>query len=504
MKSNNQFLIWSLILVFGVLGCQLSEVDQVDINFDGEYAIPLINTSARILDIADNTSTNATVKVDTDGRLTVFYTADTVRRVARDIFQPVEVGLPIFINDSVAPIPLPVDNFPDSWVLNRATLNNMGIRWFMTSNLNEEINVEITIPEVTKDGVAYTNSWTIPSTGGTITTEYDDLDGWEVQLQNNEMNVIYYATRPNGERILLDELIFQFDRLDFGYIEGFFGREENPIMGNVITVGAYSNWLSGGLWFEDPKVNIKVENAFGFPVQAQFNEVRFTTIDNNVWSMEGEFIDNGVQFDYPSLSEVGEVKSNEFVFTSDNSNIQQIFNEKVSEVFFDINAIGNPDDDPSIIGFMTEDSYYQVITDVEMPLLQYANNLKLTDTVDLNFEGYDQVNSAEFKLVMENDFPFDLDIQMYFEDSGVVSDSLFENSYFLPAAEIGLDGEILSRGSETELIPFDTDRFNKIIGADKVFFIVKVVSLNNGTVPLWIYDDYALDLKLGAKLTIAE
>ncbi len=501
------------IFVYYVLFCSLAlfhsctpvnTSDELELNPNGEYAIPLVNTSATILDISENTSDNARVRVDPDGKLTVLYSAMPQGRNAREIFEPVEFSLPLFILDSLFALPLPVENFPDAWVLNRAELSDVKIKWVMASALEEDITVDIKIPELSVGGEIYQEQFIIPAGENSINTEWKDVSGWSVVLSDNEMNVNYDARRPNGERILLDQLTFQFDRLDFSYIEGFFGREVQEIMGNVITVGAFSNWLSGGLWFEQPEVTIRLENSFGFPVKAQFNEVRFTTVEDNVWQMQGEFITNGVDFEYPSLSEVGVVKYDTFRFTKENSNIQEIFNEKVSEVFFDIDAIGNPEDDPNIIGFMTEDSYYQVYTDVEMPLFLYANDLLLTDTFALDFEGYDDISSAEFKLIMENEFPFDIEVQMFFQEQGIVSDSLFTERYFLPAAEVDSEGVAVSDGQKTAFIDFDQARFTNVVNADEVIFLVKLVSLNNTEVPLWIYEDYDLDLRLGAKLRFSQ
>jgi len=502
-KTLAYFALLSAI-VFVQSCTPVNTTDELDVALNGEYAIPLINTSATILDISENTSENSAVRVDPDGRLTVLYSAMPQGRNAREIFEPVELSLPLFVNDSIFALPLPVENFPDSWVLNRAELSDVQIKWVMASAFEEDITVDISIAELTFGGEVYNEQFVIPAGEFSINTDWKDVNGWSVILSNNQMNVSYDARRPNGERILLDQLTFQFDRLDFAYIEGFFGREVQEIMGNVITVGAFSNWLSGGLWFEQPKVTIRVENAFGFPTKAQFNEVRFTTVENNIWQMEGEFIDDGVDFDYPSLSEVGVVKYDTFSFTRNNSNIQQIFNEKVGEVFFDIDAIGNPDDDPNIIGFMTEDSYYQVFTDVEMPLFLYANDLLLTDTFELDFEGYDEVESAEFKLIMENEFPVDIEIQMFFQEQGVVTDSLFSEAYFLPAAEVDGNGVAVSDGQKTAFIDFDQTRFDKVINADDVIFLIKMVSLNNIQEPLWIYKDYDIDLRLGAKMRFSE
>jgi len=502
------FLSFCLLSVL-IVGCSdITSVEEVDVALNGEYAIPLVTTEARIVEIAESTSGNAVVEVDPDGKLTVFYTAPPVERFAEEIFEAVEITVPLFLTDTVAPLPFPVEVFPPNFQLDKAIFQNVAIRWQFMTTLAEDISVTVTIPELSNNGVVYTRDFNIDYQGGMQTivdTELESVDQWDVIATDNQVTVNYDARNAAGDRIELDRVILFFDRLDFEYIEGFFGREVQQVDGDVITVGVYSNWLSGGLWFEQPKVRIDGENAFGFPVEAKFNSVIFTTVDGNTFPMTGDLIDNGVLFKHPDLDEVGDVKLDTFFFNNANSNIQDIFNEKVSRVSFDIDAIANPDDDPDITGFMTTDSYYKVVTNVELPLFGYANDLKLTDTFDIDFDGYDEIESAEFKLIMENDFPFDATVQAYFIDaSNNVTDSLFsDQKYFLPAASIDANtGIATSAGEETVLMPFDASRIDNAVNATKVVFLVDLQSLNNGEVPLWIYEDYALALRLGAKIKL--
>ena len=503
------YILINLCLVLTIISCtDLTSVKEVDASLNGEYAIPLINTKARIVEIAESTSGNAVVKVDPEGRLTVFYTAPPVQRFAREIFAPVDFPVPLFLQDTVAPVPFPVEVFPTNFQLDRAIFANVGIRWSFQTKLQETVTVKVTIPELSKDGVIYTRDYVLNYEGGEETnliTETESVDSWDVTGNNNQVFVNYDARNEAGERIELDRIVLTFDRLDFGYIEGFFGKEIQQVDGEVITVGVYSNWLSGGLWFENPKVRIDGENAFGFPVEAKFNSVEFTTITGSTFLMTGDLIDNGVLFKHPTLAEVGEVKLDTFFFNNENSNIQEIFNEKVSRVAFDIDAVANPEDDPDITGFMTSDSYYKVVTNVELPLFGYANELKLTDTFDIDFEGYASLESAEFKLIMENDFPFDVRVQGFLLDENQnITDSLFRDQrYFLPAADIDeMTGIATSAGEETVFIPFDETKINNVIDASKVVFLIDLESLNNGEESLWIYEDYALELRMGAKIKL--
>lgn len=503
------FYLLGLFVILSTLSCY-TDATSFEADPSGAYAIPLVDTEATLLAVTDKVNSNAIARVDEDGKVTVVYKGGVTRRDAREVFAvvPGEFIPPMFVTDSVGPIPIPDAIFPANFQLDKGHFEDVNLWWYFEHSLEEDITLEITIPEFSgPSGEVYKENFVIPYTGTTpvsLTTPFYDIDKYVMTTSTNSFGINYKALRPNGERIVLDSCQLLLDKVDLSYIEGFFGREVNELSGEVIEVGAFSNWVSGGLFFEDPSVSIFVENSFGFPVRAEFNEVKLTNVLDEDFLLESVFIDNGVDFSFPVLPNINEVKLDTFIFDVTNSNIQEVFNERVKRVTFDADAVANPEDDPNIIGFMTDTSYYEIFVEVVLPLLAKANDLVLTDTFEMNLSEYNEIEAAEFKLVLENDFPFDMELQAQFIDAnGVIQDSLFKDGpYIVEAATILSGGTTQSKGQQTEFINVDRTRFDKIRQGNRLVLKAKFKTPDEGQSAVWFYDDYALDLKLGVILNL--
>lgn len=507
MKSKFSWI--AALMLSLILGC--TSVDSVDepalVNVDASYALPLINTSASILDVEDATGDNSAIRIDPDGKINLLYNGDVIRRSSPEIFPPIPGSVipPIELTDSITPV---LQNllqvFPGGFNLFKATYRNSSLRFILRSDLEEQINIHITIPELLKDGIAYETDIVInemPPYGVDFTSEYSSIDGYSIITSSNELNVIYDARRANGERILLDYAEVEFDFIFFEYLEGSFPENENLESGNAITVGLYSNWISGGIFFEDPKITVEVENSFGFPVKGTFNKLEMTNVVGDVFAVLSPDIDSGFDFNYPELNEVGESKFTSFVFDKNNSNIQQIFNERIRSINYDIRAVGNPGSDPNIARFATDSSFYDVDIAVELPLNLRINELILTDSFDIDLSSYDYVDSGALKLNVENDFPFESFIQCYFiNDNLETIDSLFLTDQALIPASITEEAIVQQSGSYSELIPITNSQYENLREASQIQILVRFSDPDGESA--WYYDNFSLDLSLGAILNV--
>jgi hypothetical protein len=232
--------------------------------------------------------------------------------------------------------------------------------------------------------------------------------------------------------------------------------------------------------------------------------MQVVTTTGDLLDMESVVIDNNVDFAYPELDEMGEVKVTEFSFTKDNSNIVDLFKEKVRRVTYDIDAGANPDMDESITGFVNDESFFRVSVDVELPLNGSVNNLVLQDTLDLDLSDLDldDANSAEFKNVIVNNFPADITLQSYlYTESGVLIDSLFQTRLAMPGAPVDVNTGIANATDEIiSYEDFDGERLQNIKKTKKMLINVKINTNQVSDGPLWIYNDYGIKFKVGAKV----
>ncbi len=505
MQNHNLFKtgFFLLVVMFFSSCSDFSDLNNIErAEEDVELAVPLINTEFLISDFTgENGPDNVSIKVDADDRVTLVYNGDVVRQSVSAIFPPV----PFFgfvLEDTSFTQPVP---FADDQRVDRAIFGNSNLNVSFTSQFEEDVDVKVTIPQLTKNGEIFEMNVTVPYEGTSpvkFTSDLVSVEGWTLVSEDTTITIKYDARLSDGSRQKFTEAFMAFDVVIFDYIEGYFGSEIFDIQGDFIAIGVLDNWISGGLSFEDPKVKIFVENAFGFPVRSIFKKMQVVTTTGEMLDMESDIIDNNVDFAYPALDEIGAVKITEFSFDRTNSNIVDLFKEKVRKVTYDIDAGANPDMDESIVGFVNKDSYFLVNVDVELPLEGTVNNLVLQDTVDLDLSDLEDVVSAEFKTVIANDFPADITLQSYFYDENdVLLDSLFKERLLLPAAQVDPASGIAVEGEEVVTFEeFVAGRFEKLKDGRKVLVNVKINTEQASSGPLWIYNDYGIQFKVGAKL----
>lgn len=504
MKST----YWCSVVVATLLlpGCvDLDDTTSASLeNQTLSVALPIINTEATIVEVAEESATTTSVTVDSEGKLTLYYFGEVVRNNATAIFPPVPGLLPFPIEDTVARVGLP---FEGEYVISKAIFRETTLFFTFSSEQEEDVDIVLTMPGVTRNGETFQQRFKLIYDGTTPTTleaQAFNVDGWQVILNNNEVEFEYTAILASGERIVLDEAFMRFDVLKFAYVEGYFGNKVFDIEGDIIDIGVFTNWKSGGLSFEDPKVTLQTDNSFGFPVRSRVNKLELETVSGDILQVESEFVDIGIDFDYPQVDEIGQVKTKYFAFTKDNSNIKDVFNERAKRVSYDFDAVANPDNDTTKVNFVDESSFFNVNVAVELPLELKANDLVLVDTVDLDLNTYEEVTDARFKIKSRNDFPVDVTVQANFlNENNQIIDQMFEGDGLkLSAAILGPDGIALPPQEFETFLDFDVSRFDNIRTTKKVEITYRLSSENVTSDPVWIYDDYAIGFRVGAIFNI--
>jgi hypothetical protein len=228
-----------------------------------------------------------------------------------------------------------------------------------------------------------------------------------------------------------------------------------------------------------------------------------TTITGKTLSLQSPFINTGIDFDYPSFQELGQIKTTQFDFNKTNSNIREIFNEKTKTIAYDISALVNPDRDTTIRGYITDGSFFVVNVAVEVPLHGSVNELVVSDTLDIDLSDIDNIESAELKALITNDFPAEMRVQGFFLDGqNKVSANLFEGEgMYIPGASVGTDGKTLPPKQQAYTIPVDGPTFTKMKESKRMVLVGFLNTLGSERKEsIWIYNDYGIDIKLGARV----
>ena len=114
------------------------------------------------------------------------------------------------------------------------------------------------------------------------------------------------------------------------------------------------------------------------------------------------------------------------------------------------------------------------------------------------------IEEAEFSILIENDFPIEIALQLYILDSNeMVIDSLLDNDeYFIESAQIGTDYRPVSTTKAVTKIIVNRTRLDNVAQMRMVKAVLTVSTKNKGTEDVKIFADSRLDLKIGLRTKI--
>jgi hypothetical protein len=494
-------------IIFNLISC--SETYEVGLS-DSEYelAMPLVSSKVTMQRLSSLVKGNTTIKFDPNGKTTIFFNGEVLRKNSAAIFPPLPGIEPFVITDRITNVKLLPPDQDVRYSIKKAFFKDTKINFSGETTAKQDVNVKMKILELSKNGKIFEKDFIIKYNNENLTkfqTEDILIDGWVIQTQDNSMTFQYEATTTDGTQITLDKAFMNFDLIKFSYLEGYLGYHDFKIDGNIIDVGLFNNWESGAFDFENPKITLSVVNAFGLPVRSKVNKMELTSITGKTVNLQSPFVTSGIDFLYPSFNEIGQTKTTFFDFNKDNSNIREVFNEKTKTISYDISALINPTRDTSQRGFITDQSFFVVNVAAEVPLYGSVNELVVRDTLEVELDKVENVSEAELKIIVSNDFPATVIAQGHFlDDSGNVIDKLFDGEGFeLSPAALGPNDKTITPIAKTTFKKLNQEQYARISKATKlaIFGYLNTTDSDKSR-SLWIYDTYGIDLKIGAKLKI--
>ena len=500
-------------LLFHSCEDQFAELANIDgIRYEAEYAIPILDSEINMNDLLENFEEDASLTVDPDGLLRFQYTGDVLSRDAEDIFR----GINATINDfPFIPLVSQRQALPFSSAggleLDRLILGGGTLTYAVENEYDRPVTVSLTFPTVTLDGEPLSVSGELEAYSGTgsppvftnLGGELLEIAGYTLLPENDSIYIETVLTDADGNEldpspgsaIVITDFTFEYAE---GYLDNIIyegGRD-------TIEIDFFDNWIRGDVYFEDPKITFNIENSFGVPTESVINVFNIITAEGDILPLESSFIDDGIAFPYPTIDEIGAIKNREFIFTTENSNIDEVLGSKPVAVDYDVNALTNPDGNTDIRGFITDSSYYRVQVAVELPLYGSAADFEVRDTFEIDFSQYDDIREVYFKVVADNELPLGVSIQGEFQDeNGNLLTSLFpfprERQLIGPAPVDDL-GFTTDYNQTISTVTFDEDTVPSLINAKQlVLTAVFETSRGIGT-SVRIKPNQDLRLRMGA------
>ena len=502
-------LFLALGLIIGLGSCKhFNELEDIEATGnEAIFAVPLINTAFSLQTLLENLDDYTFIEIGPDGLIHLRYKGDVLTRTSDDIFASIAAAAGAFIvEEPVWPIPLNNEEGVEIDYVEVAT----GLMVYTMGNaLEDPIWVTVTFPQMTDpDGQVVfrehylggaspgDTSWLVPQT-------IDMTDHILAAAPDGNVYVEYVATNAVTQDVVEVEGFFiALSNLTFSYAEGYFANQLHDGDRDTIEIEFFENWTRGEVYFENPTISIEVRNSFGVPTRSIAEVFEILTVSGDVLTLESPFLTTGIDFEYPTLDEVGEVKITTFTFDTLNSNIAEVLGSQPIAVDYDVDAITNPDNNTDIRGFIVEDSEYTVSVEVDLPIFGSASGFGVIDTFNLNFGDLNGVESLEFKLITENSLPLNVHLQAYFMDENdMLLDSLLEQSAdLIAAAPVDQEGVVIAPNEQTFYIPFPADRFDNIQTAEYLLLNAEFSTYLDGDVSVKIFNDQEVVIKMGMQL----
>lgn len=506
-----------LLLTYTACDNQFAELGQIDgVRYQAEYAVPLIDSRIGMQDILENFEENASLTVNPDGLLRFQYSGDVLTKTSLEVFDAINetIGnagvIPLLRNRQALPFAS-----PDGLDLDRVQMNGTTLAYALVNRYDVPVSIELLLPTVTLDGEPIRVTGDLPAFSGTGTPPAllnlenpIDMTGYNLVPEDDSIYIELEYRDPDGNLLTPSGGSgLQIDNFSFTYAEGYLGNVIYEGGRDTIEIDFFDNWIRGDVYFEEPRITFNFENSFGVPTEAVINIFNIVTAEGDILPLESVFLEEGgITFPYPEIDEVGEVKTEQFLFTRENSNIDVVLGSKPVAIDYDVNALTNPQNNTDIRGFITDSSYYRVLVDVDLPLYGQAANFEVRDTFELDLSSYDKITNIEFKMLTDNGLPLAIELQGDFLDAaGNELATLFDAPReVIGGAAVDGTGVPTENNSVTTIINWDESRVAEIRTA-KQLVLTAVFSTTLGLEQsVRVLSDQEAAVRLGAIITVAD
>ncbi|MEI8202719.1 MAG: hypothetical protein WCH34_06880, partial [Bacteroidota bacterium] len=297
----------------------------------------------------------------------------------------------------------------------------------------------------------------------------------------------------------------QITGLQFSKMYGYLGQLTFTAQ-DTFLLDIFENNYSNYFEFNDMKAKIYTWNSVGMPVNYIVNQLYGASSVNPPYmvNVSCPTLFNPLLVPYPSLSQFGQSHDTIYVLNSANSNILQVMSISPKKFIYNITGTTNPLANPAIPNFILDTSRFGTKLKIEVPLWGKIKGFVHRDTISFHYNRVDELESILLRVNATNGFPVDAHIQLYFADSVyTIKDSLL-NPYqqMILAAQSGPAPDLKVQTPTNKITDIVIDG-TRLKALDRIKYIIvksELWSYDYTQSDIKIYMDYALDLKIGAKV----
>ncbi|MFK7807728.1 MAG: hypothetical protein AB8F74_08025 [Saprospiraceae bacterium] len=485
------------------------DFDAVDgVEYNGELAVPLVYGSISLQDVLDDNNVEdeiSSLVIVPDGTMKMTYENNQISFSLGDQYDTLP-DFPLVIAENA--VEYEIELFEEMTV-EEMRLSSGSVRFELQASQQENVEVLITIPNLKKDGAVFNVTETIPYDGSApsqAVIDPIDLTGYSLLLTDNKLQMYYQAVTASGDNVMIFPIIGMAENWEYEYLEGNWVTDTIPITRDTLNIDLFDNWVDGDITFADPRFSLSIENSFGFPTSVSIGELRVLSADGGSIVLESDDLQDGISLNYPTLMEEGIMKQTDFSLNNTNSNIDDILNARPKQIIYDLSTIVNPSSDENTTGFMNKDSKLNFAIKTELPIYGTASGFQIEEEMDMDMEDLENVESAEFKVIINNGMPIEADLQLYFlDDQDNKIDSLYADfEPIVKSAKVDNDGLVTTATESISFVNFDAARVARIKDSNKMLVGARFSTANEGNTAVQILSTHEMGVKIGMKVKLKE
>ena len=535
MKYSFIHYLFAIVVVASTQSCRkLSKYSDPNLiapsSWNPQFAAPIAFANFGVYDIMAQTDSSDLVVIDpVSGEIALVYKGEIVSVTAEDI-----ISLPTIseqVSFSTADLNIPtVPSFsasisqqssqsslfavPNGVEFHTVNFKSGAIELSFTSDLKHNINLVVTFPYMLKNGSPLTATLSGTYTSGPVTaTGSIDLAGVTANFTNAGVSVntvvMNVQTTVNGtgqeingnENIILDASV---SSPAYKNATGYFGQQSLGNYADSILIKIFNTATNGYFELTNPKIRLELINSFGFPLELALGNMQSINLNTGV-TLPLVGYPSPVNILSPTI--LGESKTTTIELnTSNTSNISSIISPSPKYFYFEVEGQSNPNGPGTNLNFIQDTSRFKINAELELPMEGFAYGFEVQDTIDFSFnEDVSQIESISFRLIVNNGFPVDIDVDVIFVDDNY--DPLFSLTdgfeLIVASGETNTNGEVITITEKVSDLVANNNQLPLLEKAKYVILKANMETKNgqNGEI-IKILDTYTIGVHLGMNIKL--
>ena len=215
--------------------------------------------------------------------------------------------------------------------------------------------------------------------------------------------------------------------------------------------------------------------------------------------MVGENGGEHVNLDGP-MFEIASEQESTATFDNTNSQLSELVALNPTSISYSGSVISNPLGNAGMPNALRPTTSITLGFEMDLPLHLRIQDAKTLDTLDLSFDFENpahMIESVKMKLHTQNEFPLDVELTMFFQDSisGIVLDSLKVD--LLQAAQVDETGKTIEARIYDSNISITSGQFEALLNSNKTILDIRMNSYDSDNTAIKLYTDYEFVIDAG-------